>query len=214
MMMLDTVSHMARKEYNSNTTNVDLFADMVSAGLLTNLGHGEIAVAVVASGVTLDATSTATPAFTIGAASLRQSAILVNAGSIRGKGGAGGAAGGWGWPPGHGGGGGAGGTAVKTTGVPLKIDNTGGSIEGGTGGQGGTGASTVNTGKGCGVDHPGSVGSTGATGGGATGASGSNGTDGGCGFGNAGGGGAAGKYIEGSAYTTWLVNGTRLGGTS
>lgn len=174
---------------------------------------------VIATGVTLSSSSTATPGLTVGNFPAGSTVIIENNGTIKGRGGAGGA----GSAVGTGGTGGAGGPAVSiSSGYAVRIDNTLGNIWGGGGGQGGQGVGSQGyfTGDYCAaLSIAGSVGGAGAgpnsaTGGGdygqagPTGLAGSATSTGGCppgGVSGGGAGGAAGKAIALNGNTvTWL----------
>lgn len=209
MMMLDTVCPVLRKDF-ATANDVDAFDSFETALALPTQHSGHIIMASVASGQTLSATTTSVYGFAVGGNSAKSLCYLINAGSIVGKGGAGGAGGVDGSI--HGKTGGTAGPALHAT-TPIVIDNTGGTVGGGTGGGGGTGAAAEDGCKSC-EYVTGASGGAGANGGGATGAAGNAGASG-CGSGgNAGAGGAAGNYINGTAFATWLVAGTRNGGVS
>lgn len=191
-------------------------------------------VVTINSGVTVSASATTSPALWTGSAFPIGSTIrLNNAGSILGKGGAGGTGSGSIAAPGNPGG--NGGTAVEAN-QAITIDNTG-TINAGDGGNGGAGANALaspNTNSycsatesiqplywSCGTLSAGANGGNGGSSGanGSTGATGANGsTNAGCPpslrtcSGSAGGaGGARGAYIYGNAYVSWVNTGTRNG---
>lgn len=127
--------------------NIDITTNMDNYNLRNDLvnnfgwdGTSEIEVNVtVASGVLIKATSTTTPAF-VADLSTGSRLTLINKGTIRGMGGAGGAGadtddpvGGTGYA------GGAGGHAISLEDVTAIIDNGSGTISGGGGGGGGEG---------------------------------------------------------------------------
>jgi len=176
--------------------------------------------------VVVGSTSHMTPAFqtgTIGFATTGSVLNITNNGTIQGAGGRGGHL-----NDGNNGntahadggankGGGDGGTALKTT-MTTIIDNTNGSLLGGSGGagvggQGNTGADGNATNGGSGGAAGGSESADGGDGG-DVGQAGSAGDNHAQGFQSVGAGGAAGKYLEGNSNTTFTANGTRTGDVS
>lgn len=179
-------------------------------------------------GIYVGSASTGSYAMTITGFGAGDTINLINNGTIIGAGGNGGDSpvGGTGNP------GNAGGNALLLQ-CPVNITNNGTLAGGGGGGGANDGGSIYGscTGGGGSVAGPGGGGGAGynAGSGGSGDPSGSSGsyTSGGGGGGNGGGqgaagdtsgsgraGGAAGKYITGLAYATWVVTGTRLGGSS
>jgi hypothetical protein len=180
------------------------------------------------SGIYVGSSSTGSYAMTITGFAAADTINLINNGTIIGAGGAGGssnnnAAG----NPGN-----AGGNALLLQ-CPVNITNNG-IISGGGGGGGaadggqtygsclGGGSSYTGQGGGGGAGYSVGAGGSGSPNGSAgTRTAGGSGAATGGGQGQAGGtssngrsGGAAGKYINGIAYATWVVTGTRLGGSS
>jgi hypothetical protein len=210
----------------SSTLTVLLSASTNDYNLGTALG---LAVAtnilvIIDSGVIIGSTSTSIAAFNVGTLPAGSKVVIINRGTIRGKGGAGGAGGSW-WYQAAASAGSAGGAALLTT-IDISVTNTG-KIAGGGGGGGGYGYYGGSPGDkgGCDGGYDGSAGSAGAgsssgtatgNGGneGVVGTSGSTGGGGGggCTGGAGGGGGGAGNYINGNSFVTWLTTGTRLGG--
>jgi len=177
------------------------------------------------SGIYVGSSSTGSYALTITGFAAGDTVNLINNGVIIGTGGAGGNGTG-----GAGGSGSPGGNALLLQ-SPVNITNNG-TLAGGGGGGGATdggstygsclggGSSYNGTGGGGGAGYdPGAGGANGGssgtrTAGGSGGASGGGPGQDGATSGNGRAGGAAGKYINGIAYATWVVTGTRLGGSS
>ena len=220
----------------SNQTNLDLRTYALANGWSTS----QLLQVTINSGVYLLASSTSASALTV-SGSFPSGVRLINNGVIVGYGGAGGAgsinsngvpgaAGGTGMSISSaisitnnntvaGGGGGGGGGAGSNFGDLYGGGGGGGGATFGAGGAGGSG-----TGPGTGTGRAGGAASL-TTGGSAGpgnyapgGAGGGWGTAGGTGGnanrGSGGAGGAAGNYVSGSAFVTWLVTGTRLGGSA
>jgi hypothetical protein len=196
---------------------------------------------VIESTAKVFSASTATPAFDTGTLPAGSSVTLTNRGAILGRGGNGGI--GTGTPSGStGGAGGNGGLALKAS-IAMTITNNGTIGGGGGGGGGGYGIITGSPGGGAGIGggvggvaNPGTLNSSTAYkgedstlivqgrgydigggyfsgNGGFYGAAGvSAATLGGGGIGGA--GGAAGAAVNGNAFITWLVTGTRYGAIS
>ena len=212
----DIVISADTQNYTLNTSSVPGYVANFSKVNLT-----------INSGIYVGSSSTGTYALTITGFSAGDVVNLINNGTIIGKGGAGGssandAAG----NPGN-----AGGNAILLQ-CPVNITNNGIIAGGGGGGGANDGGRTYGSCAG-GETFTGQGGGGGAGYSGGSGGSGDpNGsagtkTAGGSGAGNGGGqgaagstsgsgrsGGSAGKYITGIAYATWIVTGTRLGGSS
>jgi len=220
----------------SNQTNLDLRTYALANGWSTS----QLLQVTINSGVYLLASSTSASALTV-SGSFPSGVRLINNGVIVGYGGAGGsgspnssgapgAAGGTGMSISSaisitnnstvaGGGGGGGGGAGNTFGDNYGGGGGGGGATFGAGGGGGGGSGPgTGTGRAGGAATLTTAGAAGASNyspggvGGGYGAAGANGASGNRGGGGA--GGAAGNYVNGSAFVTWLVTGTRLGGSA
>jgi hypothetical protein len=209
---------------SANTQNYTLNPAAV-AGYVANFSKVNL---TVDSNVYVGSASTGSYAMTITGFAAGDTINLINNGTIIGAGGDGGSS-----PVGGtGNNGNAGGNALLLQ-CPVNITNNGtiagggggggandggsiyGSCTGGGGsvaGQGGGGGAGYNSGSGGSGDPSGSSGSytSGGGGGGNGGGQGAAGDTSGSGRA----GGAAGKYITGLAYATWVATGTRLGGSS
>jgi len=220
---------------SSNQTDLNLRTYALANGWSTS----QLLQVTINGGVYLLASSTSASALTV-SGSFPSGVKLVNNGIIVGYGGAGGAgsinsngaagaAGGTGITVSTalsitnnstvaGGGGGGGGGAGSNFGDLYGGGGGGGGATYGAGGAGGSG-----TGPGTGTGRAGGAaslttgGSAGpgnyAPGGAGGGYGAAGGTGGNANRGSGGAGGAAGNYVNGSAFVTWLVTGTRLGGS-
>jgi hypothetical protein len=214
----------------SNTTSYDLLDTLNSLGTYYP-GYSDITLTVNA-GVVVDSDSAGDAALTVDGLTSGDSLIIVNNGTIRGRGGAGGAPG-WLKTTTFGSGknrttstsaqpaypGGAGGTGLAITYIATLENN--GNIYAGGGGGGGGGINLNGSGGGAGGGGAGfgpganagtaTTGGAGAGNGGAGGSNGANGTAG-ANAGSAGGaGGIGGKAIVGYAKLTVTVEGTIVG---
>jgi len=214
-------------ELSSSSNNYNIFT--------TAFGSPAVAgkfTLTIASGVTVGSTSTATVSLTVGNFPAGSNVIIINNGTVEGKGGAGGA----GTYAGVGLAGGAGGDGFDATVACTIINN--GTFSGGAGGGGGGGGGGFWDGKDCNPNDGGdggdgygtnstldaglnagklSYGGAGGSGGaaGAAGSTGSTGTTNlSCTTYAGGAGGAAGKYSINNANVTWSVTGTRNGSAS